>query len=115
MYCPLCKTEYRDGFDRCSDCLIGLVPSREEAEAAIVVRVWQGTSQTKFANIVGALQDAKVPNFARSAATAEQEPSIWDYIPGIGRYKRLHKAMSWQVFVLQSDYPRASAIVPGQV
>lgn len=71
VFCPLCKADYRDGFDKCSDCSVGLVSTLEEAQAAKVVLLWEGTSQSKFREIVAALQDANVPNLARSGATAE--------------------------------------------
>jgi len=25
MYCPICKTEYREGFTKCADCMVPLV------------------------------------------------------------------------------------------
>src|SRR5216684_6721319 len=109
MYCPLCKAEYRTGFDRCSDCLAGLVPTREQAETANVVLLWEGTSQSKFNDIVAALRDADVPNLARSGARAERGQSAWAYIPILSlftRFKQLHEQMSWQVFVLQSDWAK---------
>lgn len=28
MYCPKCKTEYREGFKECSDCGVDLVPGK---------------------------------------------------------------------------------------
>jgi hypothetical protein len=31
MFCPKCKTEYRDGFTRCIDCEIDLVESLPQA------------------------------------------------------------------------------------
>lgn len=40
MYCPKCRTEYRDGFTKCADCQIPLVaeltPSPGEDEPAFV-------------------------------------------------------------------------------
>ena len=114
MYCPLCKAEYRAGFDTCSDCLVGLVSTREQAEAANVIRLWGGTSQSKFRDIVGALRDANIPNLARSGARAERTPSMWEYIPIISsfaRLKQMHDQMSWEVFVLQSDYSKATEVV----
>jgi len=48
MYCPLCKAEYRTGFDRCSDCLVGLVPTLEQAKATPVVLLWMQPRIQKF-------------------------------------------------------------------
>ena len=116
MYCPLCKAEYRAGFDKCSDCHVGLVSTLEQAKAANVVLLWEGTSQSKFGDMVAALQDANVPNLARSGASAEIEKSrpLWTYLPIVSHFmqvKELHAQMSWQVFVLESDNARARAIV----
>jgi hypothetical protein len=30
MYCPRCRAEYREGFDRCADCGVALVPELPE-------------------------------------------------------------------------------------
>ena len=117
MYCPLCKAEYRAGFERCSDCLIGLVSTLEEAQAAGVTLVWSGTSQSKFNQVVDALRDANVPILARSGANPEnyfsgvRNKSVWDYIPYLSRYKRMYDQMTWEVSVLSSDYPKARGIV----
>jgi hypothetical protein len=113
MYCPLCKAEYRTGFDKCSDCHTGLVPTREQADAMQVVRLWKGTSQSKFNDIVAALQDANVPNLAKSGVSAEPLPT-WAHLPIISWFlgmKRFHDQMSWEVFVLRSDYDRWRGVV----
>ena len=112
MYCPLCKAEYRTGFDRCSDCLVGLVPTLEQAKAMPVVLLWKGTSQSKFNEIVDALRDANVPTLGRSGASSEKRSdSIWNYIPVVSRYKRAYDQMTWEVSVLNSDYAKARGIV----
>jgi hypothetical protein len=117
MYCPLCKAEYRTGFDRCSDCLVGLVPTLEQAKASPVVLLWKGTSQSKFNDIVEALRDANVPALARSGVTEARRRSAWDYIPILSlfaRYKRMYDQMTWEVSVLNSDYAKARGIVGNQ-
>ena len=112
MYCPLCKAEYRDGFDKCSDCQVALVSASEEAEAAPVVLLWRGTSQATFSKIADALQEANIPSHARSGAYAdEQRKSFLDYIPIISRYKRVYDQMTWEISVLNSDYAKAQLIV----
>jgi hypothetical protein len=115
MYCPLCKAEYRTGFDKCSDCLTALVSTLEEANATSVVLLWKGTSQSKFNGIVDALRDANVPTLARSGASSEmRSDSIWNYIPVVSRYKRASDQMTWEVSVLNSDYAKARGIVEKQ-
>ena len=110
MYCPICKAEYRDGFQTCSDCLTTLT-SLDEANAARTALLWKGTSTSRFDQIVGALQDAKIPHNARSSATAEGPQSFWAHMPIIGRYVRTYEQMTWQVNVLDSDHAKARAVI----
>lgn len=111
MYCPLCKAEYRDGFDRCSDCLAGLV-TREEAGAANALLLWKGTNVAKFDDIVSALRDAGIPNYSRSGAKSEDYKPFFE-IPYISAMIRMKRQMSWEVSVLESDYAKAREITAG--
>jgi hypothetical protein len=61
MFCPLCKAEFREGFSRCSDCEIELVPSREQAETTPVELLWEGVSEVKSRRICTTLRDAGIP------------------------------------------------------
>jgi hypothetical protein len=115
MYCPLCKAEYRDGFNRCSDCFTRLV-TREEADAAKVVLLWKGTSVSKFDEIVAALRNANIPNRSRSGANPDSfydTRSIIDRIPYISSLHKMKQQMSWEVSVLESDYAKATEITTG--
>ena len=116
MYCPLCKAEYRAGFDRCSDCHVGLVATRELSEAAKVVLVWEGSNNSLFNDIVAALGDANVPNYARSGAKSER--TVWDLVPYVGFFRkaqRMHEQNMWRVFVFETDYPKAQQIIKSHV
>jgi hypothetical protein len=117
VYCPLCKAEYRAGFDRCSDCLIGLVQTREQAEAAKVDLLWEGTRQSEFNDIVAALTDANIPTQARSGARSEKGFGFRSFgiIGMVMGSKRFHDQMSWQIFVFESDYAKARGIVENRV
>jgi len=118
MYCPLCKAEYRAGFERCSDCLIGLVHTYEEAKAAKVLLLWEGVRHSRFDSIVGALRDASIPNYAVSGAQPERKSSFWAYVGIIGHFiraKEVYENMTWKVYVLESDYLNARAILENQV
>lgn len=35
MFCPICKAEYREGFSRCADCDVDLVPELEPEQEEI--------------------------------------------------------------------------------
>jgi hypothetical protein len=102
MYCPLCKAEYRDGFDQCSDCLARLV-TREKADTATVVLSVEGTNVAKFDDIVGSLREVGIPNHSRSGVNSDQ--------PSFGISCEWKEQMSWEVSVLESDYAKAREII----
>src|ERR1700751_5382554 len=69
MFCPLCKSEYREGFTRCSDCGAELVPDLVMAQAPGVAQdpdadkpelLWSGIDPSAFARIRGALDEADI-------------------------------------------------------
>jgi hypothetical protein len=109
MYCPLCKAEYRQGFNRCSDCLTELVHTSEEAEAVSVKLLWKGASLSKFDEIVATLRDANIPNHSRSSANSESAPVL--FRASVRSAVELTKQMGWQVFVLETDYSKALATI----
>jgi hypothetical protein len=114
VYCPLCKSEYRAGYERCSDCQTSLVHTREQAGATKVCLFWEGTGQTKFNGIVAILRDANVPTYARSRARAGGKRSFLSHVPIIGVFVRAAEAgqqLTWQVFVLEQDFPIADTLV----
>jgi hypothetical protein len=68
MFCPNCKTEYREGFSRCSDCAGQLV--KEPAEPVATHRpragggpelLWTGTGAAISGAIAAALHKAGIP------------------------------------------------------
>ncbi len=109
MYCPICKAEYRVGFEQCSDCLAKLA-SLDEATTAKVRLLWKGTTRSRFDEIVGDLRDAGIPHNARSSVSTERPRSFWDYVPIIRSYMQMYEQMTWQILVLESDFPRAQMI-----
>lgn len=68
MFCPNCKTEYRSGFTRCSDCGAELVErleplaSNRQETAAGPELLWSGTDSAAYGLIVDALDDAEIPH-----------------------------------------------------
>lgn len=117
MYCPLCKAEYRAGFERCSDCNASLVQIIEEAQAATLVRLWKGTRASEFNAVVGALGDAGIPNRAESGASLNRGGSWRLYLDVFLIFRLLgwisgkNQTTSCKVFVLKSDYSTAKAIL----
>jgi|SRR6516164_3045883 hypothetical protein len=115
MYCPLCKAEYRDGFDQCADCLARLVTQEDAADAKVVL-LWKGTNNSKFDDIVSALRAADIPNYAHSSARAdspwEKPRSFTERLPYISSILKLKQQMSWEVSVLEADYLKACVVAP---
>jgi hypothetical protein len=70
MFCPLCHTEYRPGFDRCADCCVDLVetlPERPQTDAS--QEIYQGewvtvanlTSKSDVALLKAMLDSESIP------------------------------------------------------
>lgn len=66
MFCPQCETEYREGFTRCADCDVALVP---ELGSASLVPLTMETSSDLVAALAEALETARVP-YVIEAGTA---------------------------------------------
>jgi hypothetical protein len=98
-YCSICKAEYRAEFRQCSDCLADLVDRPNVAEAAKAALLWEGLRVSRFDAIVAALRHANTPNRAKAAADPD---TAYSFNPFARKLK-----MSWQVFVLESDYEKA--------
>lgn len=104
LYCPICKAEYRPEFNDCSSCFAGLVGSREQADAARIIILWEGTNLSKFDSIVKILRDSDIPNRTKTRTEAKK-----DYAPLQNTISRIvhFKKQMWQVVVLEADYLRA--------
>lgn len=70
MFCPVCKSEYREGFTRCNDCNVALVASLpssggDSSGPPSVLDspqlLWQGTDEMLLARLTASLTDAKIP------------------------------------------------------
>jgi hypothetical protein len=73
MLCPNCKTEYRDGFTRCSDCgaqlvekLAAPVPTNRPQAADGPELLWTGTELPVSGAITTALDKAGIPYHTRT-------------------------------------------------
>jgi len=61
MFCPVCKAEYRAGFQKCSDCGIELVPSLPPEEPArSYSMLWQGEDAIFHDTLVTKLESASL-------------------------------------------------------
>ena len=71
MFCPNCKSEYREGFTRCASCDVALVsslapedssaPQREKAWNERAAMLWTGQDPVTFSVILNALNAADIP------------------------------------------------------
>jgi hypothetical protein len=72
MFCPRCKTEYRPGFTRCSDCDVDLMealsPSHKNAKNELTdgslgttKRVWSGKDEERCITLCQRLKAAGIP------------------------------------------------------
>jgi hypothetical protein len=83
MFCPRCRTEYREGFTECSDCQIPLVvrlpevdaPAQaDESDLDILIRTGlAGPLAIGLAKSL--LEDAGIPFFAMDQNTAARQES----------------------------------------
>jgi hypothetical protein len=97
MFCPLCKSEYREGVTTCATCDAVLVASLDapEVRANLPTLLWTGKEEAQFAAVASALKDARIPALV---------------------YEHPHAALGnrWrpesQIRVLQSDLKRALQI-----
>jgi hypothetical protein len=63
MYCPQCRSEYRQGFTRCSDCDVDLVaelPRDEAHDDPNLVKVYETGDAALIPLIESLLEDAKI-------------------------------------------------------
>ena len=63
MFCPLCKSEYREGVAQCATCDAPLVASLDapEVRANPPILLWTGKDSAEFAVVADTLRDAKIP------------------------------------------------------
>jgi len=104
MHCPLCKTQYRPGYDLCRDCDADLV-SNKEAGTEDVVLFWQSVNSSHIAQLADALRKANVPNYSRFAAGTKRP--LWASSPAARLFAGEGAGEQGQIFVLASDLYKA--------
>lgn len=81
MFCPNCRTEYRQGFTLCSDCGVPLVPQLEpdsEPEYVELVSVFKSNNQADLLIAKSLLEDAGIEYFAKN------ETAVGFFAQGLG-------------------------------
>jgi hypothetical protein len=73
MFCPQCRTEYRDGFTKCADCGVALVRALEtevEDSSPGLVAVFESNDTFALGLAKGSLEDAGIPFWTHGDETA---------------------------------------------
>lgn len=105
MHCPLCKAQYRVGYDLCRGCDADLVLTKEQADAEVVVLFFESANLTGVGELADALKEANVPNYSSFEKGKTKAPLI-----GLFANAKSAKEQSWQIFVLDSDLDRARQV-----
>jgi hypothetical protein len=101
MFCPVCKTEYREGFSKCSDCgadLVAELPKpNESVPGQIAEPIWEGNDSHALAAVKRLLEDAQIPYSVNDSGshmlfTASMVSPV-------------------QVYVLSKDFQRSRSLV----
>ena len=100
MFCPNCKTEYREGFSRCSDCgadLVRELPRRGDPNSKDFAElIWMGSNPQALAAVKKLLAEAGI---RFSEGNPESHTLFAKALP------------SAQIYVLSSDFLRARMII----
>ena len=108
MHCPLCKTQYKAGYDLCGDCDADLVFTKEQADAEDVVLFLESANLTDLGELADALKEVNVPNYSRFGERKAKAP-----LAGLFAQAKGAKEQSWRIFVLESDLARARQVASG--
>ena len=76
MICPQCGSEYREGFFRCSDCEVDLVPdieSLDEVAPTELVTVLETKDSSFLGELVNRIEDENIPYLVQSGTVFSQE------------------------------------------
>lgn len=101
MYCPLCMSEFREGFTDCSECHIGLAGTLKEASAART-RLWKGDRQKELDRILSALDGAQIASHFREVVNSNWQMRILGIPIGPQR-----STFEYEVWVFRRDFDRA--------
>ena len=101
MFCPLCLSEFREGFTLCSDCHIALVPTHARASAARK-KLWKGDRQKELDRILAALDGLRIPSHYKETINSTPQLTIMGISIGPRR-----STFQYEVWVLHRDFDRA--------
>jgi hypothetical protein len=109
MFCPLCKSEFREGFTQCSDCHVPLAATYDEAARTPVDCLWNGDDRRRCHHILDSLIAADIPYHSKESL--KKKP--WPWISMLlWRFMKPRPTFEFQIWVLDRDRSRAEAAVP---
>ena len=109
MFCPLCKSEFRQGFTKCSDCHISLLATADEAERVPTGCFWVGSDRKECNHILTSLAEAGIPQISKELVKSEPWPWISFLLV---RFMRPRPTYELKIWILQSDLDRARQAAP---
>jgi hypothetical protein len=104
MFCPLCQSEYRDGFMECADCHVHLVNSRAEAKASSA-RLWKGDRQNVLDKVLAALDAQSIPSYVHEIV------NVGPQVTAFGILLTRKSAFEYEVWVFRSDLEKARTAI----
>ena len=104
MFCPLCQSEYREGFTQCSDCHIDLVAAFKDAQSSSM-RLWKGDRQKLLDSILSALDAQDIP-FHWKEEVNTTPSAKWLF-----SWTAIRSEIMYEVWVLRSDREKARAAI----
>jgi hypothetical protein len=109
MFCPLCKSEFRDGFNKCSDCQIALISSRAEAAGVATDLAWKGDNRERCNRVLDTLTDAGIPFHSKEELLKKQPWPWFSFL--LFRFMTPRPTFELAVWVLDKDFARAEAAI----
>jgi hypothetical protein len=101
MFCPLCQSEFREGFVESSDCHVALVGTLAEASSGSV-RLWKGNRQKELDRILSAPDGEQIHSHFREIVNYNWRIEIFGIPIGARR-----STFECEVWVFRRDFERA--------